>query len=150
VDNLLAVVVGALIAIVGGIAYRMYEATQQRRHWFRDHLREAAEGFLTDAQRFLDVVWEKLVGDLPDASEAIRPSIAAIEVDLSRVRLVAPPAVAESAADALKKLRIAFDKAQHARHPLDIDRWNAASAAAKEASDSLTDFAARVRRHLDS
>jgi hypothetical protein len=118
-DNISAGIVGALIAIGGGVAFRVLEASNQRQHWFRDQMREAAERFLTDAQKHLDITWLKIIGELPDGSEAIRPPTSALEMDISRLQLVAPRPVNDVAADIFKKLRVAFNAAQMASSPFD-------------------------------
>jgi len=148
-DNILAALVGALIAIVGGVIFRRVEASNERRHWFREQLRDAAERFLTDAQRFLDVVWEKMVGDLPDASVAIRRPSGDLEMDVSRLQLVAPKVVSDMAIDVFKKLKAAFDAAQMAAHPLEQEKWAKANDAAEAATNQMTAFADLVHRHLD-
>jgi len=148
-DLVVAALVGALIAIVGGVIFRALEASQQRRHWFRDQLREAAERFLTDAQRFLDVVWEKMIGELPDGSVAIRRPSADLEMDVSRLQLVAPKVVSDMAVDVFKKLKAAFDAAQMAGSPLAEERWAKANTAADIATKQMTAFADLVRSHLN-
>ncbi|SRR6266851_7044605 len=147
-NTILPVAVGALSAIAGGVIFRVLEATNEQRHWFRDQMREAAERFLTDAQRHLDVSWLKIIGELPDASQAIRPPTSALEMDISRLQLVAPRPVSDMAADAFKELKAAFDAAQMASSPLEQERWAAANAAAETASKRLEDFADLVQKDL--
>jgi hypothetical protein len=147
-DNLLPVTIGGLLALAAGLVFRAAEARQQRRHWFRDQLREAAERFLTDAQRFLDVVWEKMIGELPDGSVAIRRPSGDLEMDVSRLQLVAPKIVSDMAVDVFKKLKAAFDAAQKAGSPFEQEDWAKANAAAETATKQMTAFADLVRRHL--
>jgi hypothetical protein len=147
-DNISAGIVGALIAIGGGVAFRVLEASNQRQHWFRDQMREAAERFLTDAQKHLDITWLNIIGELPDGSEAIRPPTSALEMDISRLQLVAPRPVNDVAADVFKKLRVAFNAAQMASSPFDEPRWTAANEAAEGASKRMADFADLVQQHL--
>src|SRR6266851_9219104 len=116
-NTILPVAVGALSAIAGGVIFRVLEATNEQRHWFRDQMREAAERFLTDAQRHLDISWLKIIGELPDASQAIQQPTSALEMDISRLQLVAPRPVSDVALDVHKKLRLAFNAAQMASNP---------------------------------
>src|SRR6266851_3573753 len=120
-NTILPVAVGALSAIAGGVIFRVLEATNEQRHWFRDQMREAAERFLTDAQRHLDI---------------------------SRLQLVAPRPVSDVALDVHKKLRLAFNAAQMASNPFEKERWEAANAAAESASKRMADFADLVQKDL--
>lgn len=144
--ELVGVLVGALIAIVGGVIFRALEADHVRKQWLNDQLRQAAEQYLADINRHLDISWHRMVGEIPDGSQVIRPVTSAINIDLARLQLVAPRNVFELARLLWTKVRAAFDAAQMAGNPFDQERWKKADSALAEAGDEAIRFTDVVRR----
>lgn len=143
-----AALVGALIAIVGGIIFRRVEAAEVRRHWFRDQLRLAAEQFLGHAYQHLAISRDRLRGDIPDASEPSTRLFEALAIDIARLQLVAPQSVYQDADKVTAKLAEAVKAAQKVESAGDNDETKTALAASVEAFGEMRDFAEEVKRHL--
>jgi hypothetical protein len=152
VDIITAAMVGALIAIVGGVIFRRVEADHQRRHWFRDQLRLASEQFLSDASKYLGLVRDRLRGELmnADADRALKEPQDALAIDIARLQLVAEQSVFDAANDVANKLSAAFKAAK--KVPLgEVLGLEAADGfdASVEAFGEMRRFAEVMKRHLN-
>jgi len=157
-ETLAPVLVGALIAIIGGVIVRRLEADQDRRHWVRDQLRMAAEQFLTDAAQHLkvsDVRMSREEGSATVAAmKARNERDEALALDMSRLQLVAPKSVCDKADEVMQKLGEAFIAALYAPDPVSEHtaeqeiKWGEAIAAYRAARAEIKDFAEVVKRHL--
>jgi hypothetical protein len=114
-DPVVPVLVGALVAIAGGLIFRVLEARQQRDHWYRDQLSIAAAQFLADATQYLKVCTDRSVCDigaeLIAALTAIEGADLALNLDLSRLQLAAPTRIYVKADHVAERLRKTFSEA---------------------------------------
>jgi len=110
-DNGVAVLLGALLAIVGGLLFRSMEATHQQRAWFRDRLREAAEQFLAEAEEHLRTSGYVLGGNTPTSGHVENVEMR-LAVDISRLRFVAPESVLKAANEVTTKVKAALKVAK--------------------------------------
>lgn len=147
-DTLLAAAIGAGIAIIGGLIFRAVDSRQHRQQWVRDHLRDAAEQFLSDARSHLQVTVDLMVGDLPGDARAIVGPAIALAVDISRLQLVAPKPVFDEARAAQELLISANQAAHHITGDRFDETQGAALKAAHEAEARISRFADLVREHL--
>ncbi len=107
VDSGLAVVLGALLAVAAGLLYRVIEARNQSRHWFRDQLRMAAEKFLGDAEAYLSTSVDWMAGSSP-ISGRLQNLDMALAIDMSRLKFVASKSVLEAASDVSTRVKAAY------------------------------------------
>jgi hypothetical protein len=150
--DLIPVLVGALIAIAGGVIFRVVEARQQRHHWFRDQLRMGAEQFLAHATQFLRVTADRALShDIATFDAAMTANMErdeALAIDISRLELIAPQTVCTTADGVMKKLNEAFSEANKIRpegrgpeRQAQEDKAAAASRAAYAEIDSFVQVA---------
>jgi len=138
-----------LIAIVGGVIFRRVEADQQRRHWFRDQLRLAAEQFLADAAKHLALSRDRMQGDIHDTSAAHKQLFGALAIDIARLQLVAEKPVFESADKVATKLVAALEAANNVTGAHDTEHLKAALEGSLDAFGDTREFAELVKRHLN-
>lgn len=147
--------VGALIAIAGGVVFRMLEASHQRRQWLRDQLRSAAEQFVADANAFhrAAVIWADSEEEVfARAWSGADERLDALRLDVARLRLVAPQLVSDGADLVMGCLDEFDDKVRRIRPGSppseDPDKRAAAEAAGRQARREIDRFVGVVRGAL--
>jgi hypothetical protein len=143
-DSLVPVLVGALIAIAGGVIFRTLEASNQRRHWFRDQVRISAEQFLADAGEYLRISSARLAGSQPTPG-SVESVETAIRIDMTRLQLVAP----ESVLVAAKDVTTGVEEALKAAKSVDASWMRTTAMDEKASAQSVAARAALAQANLE-